>query len=431
MATNEKKNNRQDEIDLTFLLKVVLKRKIPIILGTVLITVISIIISLIVPKVYESNGFLILSQQKPFSLPTETRSLPKELTAARKDSLQSPEESGITLVPRYKSYFQNFSKADNFWLFLQNSPEFQKRDDKTIIKKRFKDINPEDFISIFSPVYAYSKKDMEVLAQINKDIINYVVGIRIKIESSHPEQAQYLVNNFGGYIRNSMLNQELTNYINTSLKEAKTSFKEYEIDIIENKFNLRQLQIKKKDIEAILKNYPDSKNIELRQVVSVEKGGNIYLSPITQIVGIESLIAELNRTLERQKREKEIEKIKIDFFNQAKKLTEKLDVKKESKLLIKIRTLKETEFQKKDKQLDKVKQVFNELTNTFENYHNKYYEKIRFSSVPEIPEKHIKPKKRMIVILTFCLAFLFWILLAFVMEWWENNRKKIIGKEKK
>jgi len=74
-------------------------------------------------------------------------------------------------------------------------------------------------------------------------------------------------------------------------------------------FNLYQLAKKRKEIPWILAKYPDSSKIQTRQVVSVDSEVSRYLVLITQIVDIESSIADSKEKLERAQKEKEITQI--------------------------------------------------------------------------------------------------------------------------
>jgi uncharacterized protein involved in exopolysaccharide biosynthesis len=54
-----------------------------------------------------------------------------------------------------------------------------------------------------------------------------------------------------------------------------------------------------------------------------------------------------------------------------------------------------------------------------------FYESYRFVSEPNLPLKPVKPKKTMIVAITTILAFFVFIFLAFLFEWWKNNKSFI------
>ena len=95
MERNEIKNSTEPEIDLTFLMKILVKRKILIILGTILVTLVAIAASFIIKKTYESNGFFILSQKEPISLQKELTASQREILSVQEESLAIFEESGI------------------------------------------------------------------------------------------------------------------------------------------------------------------------------------------------------------------------------------------------------------------------------------------------------------------------------------------------
>jgi len=183
---------------------------------------------------------------------------------------------------------------------------------------------------------------------------------------------------------------------------------------------------KRKYIQSIYSKYPESSRIDNRQVVSVEKKGYRYLPPITQLVGIESKIADIKEKLETFKRERQKAEINYEFFSIMKEFIEKNESGEDT--FRKILNLKEEFFKNKDLTIDTVKEVFNQLRIDIENFNTLFYEEMRFISEPSLPQKPIKPKKPVIVIAGFFIGFFLFIFLAFAVEFWTKNKKSITGK---
>ena len=68
---------------------------------------------------------------------------------------------------------------------------------------------------------------------------------------------------------------------------------------------------------ARLKNYPESAKIENRQLVSIQEGGSRFLAPVTQLVGIESTLADFRRDLAELERDREKLTARAEYFSRC------------------------------------------------------------------------------------------------------------------
>ena len=218
----------------------------------------------------------------------------------------------------------------------------------------------------------------------------------------------------------------LFNYVmdgyNTSMSEMNNN----ENRIIGVQFQLRQNTNKMKDIQAILINYPESAKIENRQLVSVQEGGSRFLSPVTQLVGIESALADLRRALAELERNKEKVAIQAEYFSLCNSELTKIGERGESLFLL-LKSIKADLFRNKDLSKDTVKEVFNNLSIDLQAFELAFFSNCRFISGPTIPEAHIKPSKRLIVIASFFGSFFILVISVFVLHWWQSNKKAIMS----
>jgi hypothetical protein len=176
----------------------------------------------------------------------------------------------------------------------------------------------------------------------------------------------------------------------------------------------------KKDILIILKKYPKAKKTNSEQLVSVEKGGYRYLSPIRQIIGIESQIADLRQTLSLYERKKNIEKLKFSFFQKFKR---EIFNNENSERLFKI-FLKNFDmfFKKLDLSNDINSNVYNDISVSLGKFKKLYNEDIRFFSPPSIPKRPIKSNKKMIIFSVFLFSIFFFSLSALLIEGWREYK---------
>jgi capsular polysaccharide biosynthesis protein len=362
----EEQKNHEDEIDLTEIFKVLWKRKKIIIWGTIILTLISIIISFLIPKTYKSDAFYVLSSsraldQRSRALDQRTRELDRQLS-----------------VPEYKKYYSVFTNPEKFIKYVKHQ----------------KQLNYDDIESLY--------------------------------EYSDPHKAKLYVGVISGFIKDSFMYGRIFDYIAENYNISNNDLKNYENSIIETNFSIEKTLNKRNNIKQILKKYPQSRSIEQRQLVSTEKGGYRYLSPIAQLVGIESTLADLKSDLEEHYRRKTLSSLKYAFFKEAKKIMR--SEKNGIKLFEKVYQLKDSFFKNLDLKNSVNKEVYNKIIIDLDNYHYLFYETIRFGSGPTLPDKPIKPNKKLIVVISFFLSFFIFIFSVFIIEWWENNKKNILKK---
>jgi len=375
------------EIEISQLIGILYKKKWLILGGTLLSTALAIFISFILPPLYQSTGFFQLS--------------------------------GVS-TPAYKTYASLLTNPHHFHEFVTTNPRFPNN-----LPPNLNGLisTTHDLEQSLDPVYAFTAEDKRELAQLGQNKENFVVGIRVNSQASTPEYARDCSHILGEYIKDCILFSKLNNFITTSLNSSQTQVKHTDNLIIQNEFKLLQIQSKLHDIKQIQIKYPQSKNIPNRELVSVDKGGYRYLSPVTQLVGIESQIADLKQTLSTNRRNKDLMELRLEFFTAAKTILDKEIFGKN--LMIKVLELKDKIFKEKDLTQDTVLEVQNDLFIDFDNF-AMFEEKMQFVSGPTLPDQTAHPKKPLIIGLTFLMAIFCFVLLVFVLEWWGKNRLKVL-----
>jgi len=387
----QKIENINDEIDLSDIIKVLWNWRKLIIYGTIFISILTyIVVSFLVPKFYLGNAFFQLSR------------------------------NGFRVsIPDYKQYSSIFSDEVAFYNFIKDNYELV-NNELDYFKKVLRDHEYLD--NIIKGIEAYSDKELENLKASGET--NYIVGLELTLEESDPQIIKKVLTLLGAYIRNSLMYRILYDYVNEHLKSAIVAMNKFENNLIDAKFNLKELIKKKEIIYQINEKYPNASEIEARQLVSIEKGGYRYLSPVTQLIGIESSIADIKQSISNYERNYEINKLKVEYFNKAKKVIN--DEKNAEKVLANLLDLRDAMFKKNPEVNDIEKLVLNGLNNDFERFSSIYYEILTFIDKPDIPHVPIKPKRKTILAVTFFLSLFILIFLSFIIEWWKNNKNKIV-----
>lgn len=416
-----------DEIELSSIIAVLWKRRKLIFFGTLGATLLSILISLFIPRVYLSEGFYQLGNVKT----TITKNMDSPSVAFKENNVKKTitmKTASIGMpIPLYKSISPQFSDLNHFQLIASQ--------DNLLNEENLKEIKADfrtaaDINKWIKPVYAYAKEDAREFAQLSKDDFNSVIGANLKYEADSPDNANTFVRFFGNYIRDCVLYSYLYNYITDEYNNSISEINKNENDITGVKFQLLQNTNKMKDIQAILTNYPESSKIDNRQLVSVQEGGSRFLSPITQLVGIESTLADLRRVLAELERDKEKFAITAKYFSLCNSELMKIDKRGESLFLL-LKTIKAQIFKNEDFSRDTIKEVYNHLSIDLQAFELAFFNNCRFTSGPTIPEKYIKPRKSLIVIASCFFSFFLLVILAIILHWLQNNKKTLTSSNSK
>jgi LPS O-antigen subunit length determinant protein (WzzB/FepE family) len=415
--TNSPEELCDDEIDLSLFFAVLWKRRKLIVFGTLGATLLSIGISLLLPRVYRSEGFYQLGN------PTKKLSENEKSTKKKTESITKKTASIGVPVPLYKSGSTQFFNPNRFQLIAGQDKSFKEEDLKKLAAN-FK--KAEDINKWIKPVYAFSKEDAREFSQLPQDESNSVIGLNLAYEADSPESASAYVSYFGKYIRDCLLYATLYNYVMDGYSNSISEMNKIENDIIDMKFQLLQNANKMKDIRAILTNYPESAKMENRQLVSVQEGGDRFLAPVTQLVGIESTLADLRRGLAELERDREKLTARAEYFSRSHSELLKVGEQGES-LFLMLKSIKDEVFKNKDLGKDEVKEVVNNLSIDLQTFDLNFFSNSRFISGPTIPTEHIKPRKSLIAIVSCFISFLLLVILAFISHWWQGNRKAIMS----
>ncbi|MCP4147562.1 MAG: hypothetical protein GY757_07410 [bacterium] len=428
----EIRETKNDDIDLVQLAKVLIKRKWMIVGGTLLLTVLAIIIALLLPKTYKSEGFFQLSTGVDLQVDAIMEIQKKVQIGLHNNLLSSQtmrnnmlvddilQNSSLMMknvtIPDYKKYLAKITNTQYFLKYLNSlNKEGQKDLEELTQEARVSDILSQ----ALTPVYAYTKKDLKDLAQISKDANNYLVGIKLYGECESPQKAQTFINILGAFIKSSILYEKMNNYIIEEYTRSSTQAKKYDNFLITASFKLNQLIQKSDAMRAIGKKYPASP-VEL---ISLGPTGHRFLSPTVQLVGIESYMIDLKENLVQNKRNKQLSDLRLQFFAKLKPILAEETFG--SSHLAKCLDYKKTFFENPGAMPeDVIRQVKNELDVDFENISNLDTE-MQFISGPTLIPKPIKPRKAVIAAVSFVFAFFLCIFMAFFVDWWQKNKKII------
>ena len=415
MTTETKQRPSVDEIDFNAIIALLWKSRMLIIFGTMAVTLLAVALSFFIPKTYRSEGFYQLGN-------------PEKIIGKNKDEeAPAPVEENKNLIgipiPLYKKGAPQFFNPNRFYLAASEWKSFKKKD-LNILKTSFQ--TAAAIQKWIVPMYAFSKGDMRVLAPLPAGEFNSVIGLELSYEADSPQKAYDFVRFFGDYVRDCLLYVSLYDYVKNEYSKVISELSKNENANIDLQFQLLQNIKKMLDIKAILTKYPEAAKIENRQLVSVQEGGFRFLGPVTQLVGIESALADQRRDLAELEREKEKLVMRREYFSKCNDALNKIGQRGEM-IFSQLKAIKSDVFKNKDFNKGTVKEIVNDLSINLQVFDLAFFTNCRFISGPTLATGHIKPRKSVIVIAAFFLSAFFFLFLALFLSWWQSHKQAILS----
>ena len=137
------------------------------------------------------------------------------------------------------------------------------------------------------------------------------VGADIQVEARSEDLVRKLAAAVGDYVSDLIIRGRVVDYVGLNINETRVALGRLENETLQNRFLLTQQQARLSEMRDINRRYPEASRESQRQVVSLDKGGARFFSPVAQVVGAESYIAEINETL--RKLERDRQKLEADL----------------------------------------------------------------------------------------------------------------------
>ncbi|AVS73410.1 hypothetical protein [Paracidovorax cattleyae] len=146
----------------------------------------------------------------------------------------------------------------------------------------------------------------DIREQINIDpkkigALGLEVSLNVRDEAAAAQQFAVIAS----HIRQVMLWGDLREYLDRLRQEVLEQRSQLQIEQIRRQFAIEQGQKQVEDMHRLLQQYPELRRSEVNTVVSVGDGGGRYLSPLAQIVALESTMSDTRSQLRKGVRELE------------------------------------------------------------------------------------------------------------------------------
>ena len=284
---------------------------------------------------------------------------------------------------------------------------------------------PGKLADTLKPEFAFTDRDSKTFGvKINADDPGAMLGVRIQFAHKEPTGGTP-VTLLAEYVRDSIIRVNMEAVTLEQCNAFRTREQELRNKQIQNDFDIRQEEDRAAKLREIIARNPGASTIDNRQIVSLEKGTERFLSPAAQLVASEIKISDMKLAEAGRERERTASALKRDYYCQAQQtLTQPTTGKA---FLNELKNIQAAVFQGQDKSIDIVEQTWNELDVQRENWTSTYLSSMRFVASPEGTEvKERKPGLALGLILGGMLGGMLGVMVALVRAWWRGSHDEVI-----
>ncbi len=335
---------------------------------------------------------------------------------------------GLLLTPSvsatdYKRYESVLSSGARLEEFLRLGAQSDTADGQRLQRLAR---TPNGLRESIKPEFALTEKDQKTFGiKPNGEAQNALVGMQIRYADKDPSNGTPLAL-LAEYVRDSVIKVDLADSTLADCSTYTTRAQELRNQQLEDDFTIRQEAQRITDLREIIARHPDAGSAESRQIVSLERGTERFLSPAAQLVAAEIQIADLKLAEAQRERERVASELKRKYYCDAEAaLKQPISGRK---LLAELQNLQTTAFQGRDRATDIVEQTWNELELERERWNNTYLAGMRFVAPPEGTEvRERKPGLAMGIALGGVLGGMLGVMIALVRAWWRGSREGEAG----
>ncbi len=332
---------------------------------------------------------------------------------------------GLFMTPgvsaaNYKRFEAVFSNGPRLQQYLQNTklaatPDgallFALAEDQTALS------------STLRPEFAFTDKDQKAFGvkTTELDEPGAMIGVRIHFKHKKPTNGMPVAL-LAEYVRDTVIRVNLENMMLARCADFQTREQQLRNAQLTNDFNIAQEERRAAILRDIIARTPEAALSDNRQIVSLEKGSERFLSPAAQLVATEIQIADMKLADIRRERERIASALKRGYYCQAQQTLQQPNTGRA--FLSEIGNIQTAVFQSHDRSIDIVEQTWNELDVERTNWANTYLQAMRFAASPEGTElKERKPRLALGLVFGGLLGGMLGMLGALVSARWRVDNE--------
>jgi len=276
--------------------------------------------------------------------------------------------------------------------------------------KKLDDVNGRYLLGALSERFVQAH--LQAVQPLSKDDLRYItdakaaleavgiLGFSISFKAQSPESAQARVQLLGDFVKDTMLSEDLLDAIYTKVGETKAKKQQIDNQIIQKRLALAQAAARLDAARAIAGKYPEASKMEARQLLSTgnDNDSSRYLSPVAQLVGIETEIANLKSQLTLLERDADQNALRNEFYERIDQRSRQ--VQTGNGLLAEFVKIGQDVFKGRNLQDDKTREVYNQIMLVAEQMRTKHISEARFVSGPTLPDTRSGPGALVLALLS-------------------------------
>lgn len=284
---------------------------------------------------------------------------------------------------------------------------------------------PEELNRSLQPEFGFTDKDAKAFGVKNPSA-DILIGIRLKHEAPVPTGGTPVLQ-LAEYVRDTVIRVELEGITLDQCTALRNREQELRNAQIANSFAIHQEEQRAATLRELITRNPEISAADNRQIVSVQKGNERFLSPMSQLVASEIAVSDMKLTEARNERERVAGSIKSDYYCKAQQALQQPISGKD--FIGELGKIQETVFQNLDKSDDIVEQTWNEIDIERANWATTYLSSMRFVASPEGTEiQERKPGLKLGIVLGGLLGGMLGLFVALVRTWWKNEPDETVGR---
>lgn len=269
-------------------------------------------------------------------------------------------------------------------------------------------------------VLPYTKEDLRFLADMKNPLDSNILGFNIVLAGATPDDAAARVRLTGEYLKDVMLRQDLLDSIHQRAGEVRAEKQKLDNKLITKRVELEDATRKLRALKEIAAKYPEASKYESRQLLSSDSDGSRYLSPVMQLVGVESNIADIRNDLVSLERDAAQNDLRLKFYSGAEKLNPSIKTGKE--LLDDFKSLRAETFKSVSLDDDRAREVVNKIDLLAETLQTKDLVNTRFVSGPSVPDRRTGPGIVLMLVFSVVFGGLFSAIAIAALGWWMQSK---------
>ncbi len=170
------------------------------------------------------------------------------------------------------------------------------------------------------PKYVVSKADSKELVDYGaKENASTLLGIQISAKAHTAEVANKIVNALAEYVREQTFRTVFDDYLIQKVSDLSGNLIQFESDVLQRDFQLRQLRDKVSSLEKLKNRYLPLADSTQSTVVGLSDSTIRYLPIRTQLIATEAAVDELNQISERARRDKIQQTFMLLYYQRLRK----------------------------------------------------------------------------------------------------------------